>query len=261
MVRSNLNDLIARAENPEKMLNQIIDDMRSQLAQAKQEVAVAIADERKLRRQVQDERDQASDWERRAKLALREGREDLARQALLRSREHGEHAASLEEQWRAHASETEKLKDTLRQLSSKIEEAKRKRNLLIARQKRAAAQKRIHETMAGLADRSSFEAFDRMAERVEEAEMRALAAAEVDEELGGDDLERQFKRLEGGDIDVERRLAALKEEMGLLPAGEEDAPAPDEVRDAEIIREDEEEKEGEAEEEAEAEAHEEDKTG
>ncbi|KPK83258.1 MAG: hypothetical protein AMS25_00565 [Gemmatimonas sp. SM23_52] len=238
MIRSNLNDLIARAENPEKMLNQIIDDMRSQLAQAKQEVAVAIADERKLRRQVQDERDQGADWERRARLALREGREDLARQALLRSQEHGAHAGTLEDQWRGHASETEKLKDTLRQLSSKIEEAKRKRNLLIARQKRAEAQKRIHETMAGLADRSSFEAFDRMAERIEEAEMRALAAAEVDEELGGDELEQQFARLEGGDIDVERRLAALKEEMGLLPAPEaESEAAPDEVREAEIIEE------------------------
>jgi phage shock protein A len=244
MIRSNLNDLIARAENPEKMLNQIIDDMRSQLAQAKQEVAVAIADERKLRRQVQDERDQGSDWERRAKLALREGREDLARQALLRSQEHGAHAGTLEGQWRAHASETEKLKDTLRQLSSKIEEAKRKRNLLIARQKRAEAQKRIHETMAGLADRSSFEAFDRMAERIEEAEMRALAAAEVDEELGGDELEQQFARLEGGDIDVERRLAALKEEMGLLPAPEAESEAvPDEVREAEIIEEEEPEEE------------------
>jgi phage shock protein A len=238
MIRSNLNDLIARAENPEKMLNQIIDDMRSQLAQAKQEVAVAIADERKLRRQVQDERDQSADWERRAKLALREGREDLARQALLRSQEHGGHAGTLEDQWRGHASETEKLKDTLRQLSSKIEEAKRKRNLLIARQKRAEAQKRIHETMAGLADRSSFEAFERMAERIEEAEMRALAAAEVDEELGGDELEQQFARLEGGDIDVERRLTALKEEMGLLPAaGAESEVAPDEVREAEIIEE------------------------
>ncbi len=238
MVRSNLNDLIARAENPEKMLNQIIDDMRSQLAQAKQEVAVAIADERKLRRQVQDERDQGGDWERRAKLALREGRDDLARQALLRSQEHGGQATTLEEQWRAHAAETEKLKDTLRQLGSKIEEAKRKRNLLIARQKRAAAQRRIHETMASLSDRSSFEAFDRMAERIEDAEMRALAAAEVSEELEGDDLERQFKRLEGGDIDVERRLAALKEEMGLLPAGEPPGAA-GEVRDAEIIEEEE----------------------
>ncbi|UCC73313.1 MAG: PspA/IM30 family protein [Gemmatimonadota bacterium] len=237
MVRSNLNDLIARAENPEKMLNQIIDDMRSQLAQAKQEVAVAIADERKLRRQVQDERDQSADWDRRAKLALREGREDLARQALLRGKEHGVHAGTLEEQWRGHASETEKLKDTLRQLSSKIEEAKRKRNLLIARQKRAAAQKRIHETLTGLADRSSFEAFERMAERIEESEIRALAAAEVDEELGGDDLERQFKRLEGGDIDVERQLAALKEEMGLLPAAESETHSEGEVREAEIIEE------------------------
>lgn len=236
MVRSNLNDLIARAENPEKMLNQIIDDMRSQLAQAKQEVAVAIADERKLRRQVQDERDQGGDWERRAKLALREGREDLARQALLRSQEHQEHAGTLEEQWRTHASETEKLKDTLRQLSSKIEEAKRKRNLLIARQKRAAAQQRIHETMRGLTERSSFEAFDRMAERIEETEIRALAAAEVDEELTGDDLERQFKRLEGGDLDIERKLTALKEEMGLLPAPGE-ASEGGEVREAEIIEE------------------------
>jgi phage shock protein A len=208
-------------------------------------VAVAIADERKLRRQVQDERDQGSDWERRAKLALREGREDLARQALLRSQEHGSHAATLEEQWRGHASETEKLKDTLRQLSSKIEEAKRKRNLLIARSKRAAAQKRIHETLTGLSDRSSFEAFERMAERIEEAEIRALAAAEVDEELGGDDLERQFKRLEGGDIDVERRLAALKEEMGLLPAAPEEH-APDEVREAEIIEEEDEPEEEQA---------------
>ena len=157
----------------------------------------------------------------------------------MRSQEHAEHAGTLEDQWRGHASETEKLKDTLRQLSSKIEEAKRKRNLLIARQKRAHAQKRIHETMVGLSDRSSFEAFERMAERIEETEVRALAAAEVDEELGGDDLERQFKRLEGGDLDVERQLAALKKDMGLLPAGstEGEGDVGDEVVEAEIIEE------------------------
>ncbi len=91
--------------------------------------------------------------------------------------------------------------------------------------------------MTGLADRSSFEAFERMAERIEEAEIRALAAAEVDEELAGDDLERQFKRLEGGDIDIERQLAALKQEMGLLPAAAEEASGPGEVREAEIIEE------------------------
>ncbi len=239
MVRSNLNDLIARAENPEKMLNQIIEDMRGQLALAKQEVAVAIADERKLRRQVQDERDQVLDWERRAKLAIREGRDDLARQAVLRSQEHGGHAGGLDDQWRAHASETDKLKDTLRQLSNKIEEAKRKRNILIARQKRAQAQHRIHETLAGLSDRTAFEAFDRMATRIEESEMKALAAAEVDEELGGDSLEQEFNRLEGGDIDVDRRLLEMKEEMGLLPSGDSDS-GDGEVREAEIVEEEEE---------------------
>ena len=239
MIRSNLNDLIARAENPEKMLNQIIEDMRGQLALAKQEVAVAIADERKLRRQVQDERDQVLDWERRAKLAIREGRDDLARQAVLRSQEHGGQAGTLDDQWRSHASETEKLKDTLRQLSNKIEEAKRKRNILIARQKRAQAQHRIHETMAGLSDRSAFEAFDRMATRIEESEMKALAAAEVDEELGGDSLEQEFNRLEGGDIDVDRRLLEMKEEMGLLPSGDSDS-GDGEVREAEIVEEEEE---------------------
>jgi len=86
LLRSNINDLIAKAENPEKMLVQVIEDMRKQLAQAKQEVAVAIADERKLRMQVEDERKQAREWERRARLAVREGRDDLAKQALVADR-------------------------------------------------------------------------------------------------------------------------------------------------------------------------------
>jgi phage shock protein A len=220
LFRSNINDLIARAENPEKMLNQIILDMRDQLTKAKREVAAAIADERKLRTQVDDEVKQARDWERRAMLAVREGRDDLAKQALLRQQEHGERARSLEQTWQAQAQETEKLKASLKQLNDKIEEAKRKRNLLIAKQKRAQAQKRIHDTMSGLSDTSAFDAFNRMADRIEEAERRTLAAAEVSEALTGDTLEDQFRLLETGD-DMEGRLLALKKEMGLLPKGEE----------------------------------------
>ena len=218
LIRSNINDAIARAENPEKMLTQIIDDMRAQLAKAKQEVAIAIADERKLRAQVDEEYKQAADWENRAMLAVREGRDDLAKQALVRQQEHAERAAALEATWRRQAEETERLKESLRQLNDKIEEAKRKRNLLIAKQKRAAAQKRIHETMAGLNDRSAFEAFERVAEKIEETERRALAAAEVTEALTGDTLEKQFARLEKND-NVDQRLLALKERMGLLPGG------------------------------------------
>ncbi|NIP58996.1 MAG: PspA/IM30 family protein [Gemmatimonadetes bacterium] len=226
LIKSNINDLISRAENPEKMLNQIILDMRDQLAKAKREVAAAIADERKLRAQLDDEVKQARDWEQRAMLAVKEGRDDLAKQALLRQQEHGGRATTLENTWRAQAQETEKLKGSLRQLNDKIEEAKRKRNLLIAKQKRAQAQRRIHETMSGLSDTSAFEAFNRMAEKIEESERRSLAAAEVDESLAGDTLEQEFERLESGTEapGLDDRLLALKREMGLLAAGEDEEP-------------------------------------
>ncbi len=226
MIKSNINDLISRAEDPEKMLNQIILDMRDQLAKAKREVAGAIADERKLKGQLKDEVKQTRDWEHRAMLAVKEGRDDLAKQALVRQQEHAGRAAVLESTWRAQAEETEKLKGSLRQLNDKIEEAKRKRNLLIAKQKRAQAHRRIHETMSGLSDTSAFDAFNRITEKIEDAERRTLAQAEVTEALSGDTLETEFLRLESGDGDevVDDKLLALKARMGLLPAGETEEP-------------------------------------
>lgn len=226
LLRSNINDAIARAENPEKMLTQVLIDMREQLAKAKQEVAIAIADERKLRAQMEEEQKLANDWEHRAVLAVREERDDLAKQALLRQQEHGERALSMQETWQRQNQETERLKDSLRQLNDKIEEAKRKKNLLVAKQKRAQAQKRIHETMAGLSDRSAFETFDRMAERIEESERRTLASAEVTESLSSDPLEREFAALEPANENVEFRLLQLKERMGLPAPGAERAALP-----------------------------------
>ncbi|MDH3270727.1 MAG: PspA/IM30 family protein [Gemmatimonadota bacterium] len=226
VIKSNINDLISRAENPEKMLNQIILDMRDQLAKAKREVAAAIADERKLKSQLDTEVKQARDWQHRAMLAVKEGRDDLAKQALLRQKEHTERAHVLQSTWEAQAGETEKLKGSLRQLNDKIEEAKRKRNLLIAKQKRAQAQRRIHETMSGLSDTSAFEAFNRMADKIEEEERKSIAHAEVNAELGGDTLESEFLRLEAGPggADVEDQLLALKAEMGLIEAPSSEAP-------------------------------------
>ena len=219
LLRSNINDLISRAENPEKMLTQIILDMRDQLAKAKREVAAAIADERKLKQQLDEEVKQSRDWEQRAMLAVREGRDDLAKQALVRQQEHAERATSLDQTWRSQAQETDKLKASLRQLNDKIDEAKRKRNLLVAKQKRAQAQRRIHDTMSGLSDTSAFEAFNRMAEKIEDSERRLLAEAEVDETIAVPDVETEFTKLEAGDADVavEDRLLALKQDMGLLP--------------------------------------------
>lgn len=226
VIKSNINDLISRSENPEKMLNQIILDMRDQLAKAKREVAAAIADERKLRASLDAEVKEVRQWEHRAVLAVKEGRDDMAKQALVRQQEHKERASTLDETWRTQAAEMEKLKGSLRQLNEKIEEAKRKRNLLVAKQRRAQAQRRIHETMSGLSNTSAFDAFERMADKIDEQERESLAHQEVNEALGPGTLEDDFKALEsGGDGgDVEDRLLSLKQEMGLIAAPEGEAP-------------------------------------
>ena len=241
LLRSNINEMISRAENPEKMLTQIILDMRDQLAKAKREVAAAIADERKLKQRLDDEVKQAQDWEQRAMLAVRENRDDLAKQALVRQQEHAERATSLDQTWRSHSVETDKLKASLRQLNDKIDEAKRKRNLLVAKQKRAQAQRRIHDTMSGLSDTSAFEAFNRMAEKIEDSERRLLAEAEVDETITVPSVETEFLKLEAGDADVavEDRLLALKQNMGLLPGTKPSRPrqlnsGEGEVQDGEV---------------------------
>lgn len=241
LLRSNINDLISRAENPEKMLNQMIVDMKGQLAKAKQQVASAIADEKKLRADAESTRKQAEDWERRAMLAVQEGRDDLAKQALMRYNEYMQGAQQLHETWQRHKAETEALKNSLRQLNDKIEEAKRKKNILIARSKRAEAQQRIQETMSGLSDKSAFESFERMAEKIEATERKALAAAELNAEFEGDDLEDQFRALEYHGSE-EQQLLDLKQKMGLLAAGSGEAKQLEagdgDVEDAEVVEDD-----------------------
>jgi phage shock protein A len=220
MLRSNINDLISRAENPEKMLNQLILDMKSQLAKAKQEVAGAIADEKKLQADAEAMRKQAEDWERRAMLAVQEGRDDLAKQALMRYNEHLQGGQQLHETWVKHKAETESLKGSLRQLNDKIEEAKRKKNILIARQKRAEAQKAIQDTMRGLSDNSAFDTFERMHQKVEQIEAESEASTELGGELTGDTLQAKFKKLEGS-TGSDLALAELKAKMGLGPVPEQ----------------------------------------
>jgi phage shock protein A len=209
VIRSNLNALINQAEDPEKMLDQILIDMRQQLQEAKREVAVAIADEKRLAAQMEAGLDQVREWDRRAVLAVQRGEDDLAREALRRKAEREQLTASYKTQWEAQKTSTDNLKNALRALSEKIEEAARKKNLLIARQKRAQAQKHIHEVMTGLSDTSAFEAFDRMAARVDQLEAQAAATVEISQELSGETTEQRFRALEGS-VDVEQELMALK---------------------------------------------------
>jgi phage shock protein A len=221
LLKSNINDLISKAENPEKMLDQIVTDMRNQLARAKQQVAAAIADEKRLKDQAEAEYKASKDWEEKAMLAVNQGRDDLAKQALVRHGEHLEHATALETTWQAHQLETEKLKNSLRDLNDKIEEAKRKKNLLLARQRRAQAQQKISETMSSMSEKSAFEAFARMEEKITSNERMIKASSEIDEEFSGDRLASDFKRLEKqhGAASADQRLMELKQKMGLLGAG------------------------------------------
>jgi phage shock protein A len=209
VIKSNLNHLINKAEDPEKMLDQILIEMRQQLVEAKREVAVAIADEKRLAAQLEAELEQVREWERRATMAVQKGEDDLAREALRRKADHEQIAIGYKKQWDAQLASTENLKNALRALSQKIEEAGRKKNLLVARQKRAEAQKHIHEVMTGLTDTSAFESFDRMTAKVEQIEAQADAAVELSQELSGGTMEQRFRALESS-TDVEQELHALK---------------------------------------------------
>ena len=221
LFRANVNAAISEFEQPEKMLNQIILDMRSQLVKAKQQVAAAIADEKRLQDQTRQEMKESEDWERRAMLAVQQNQDELAKQALMRRSEHMSRADQLNLTWQAHKVETDRLKASLRTLNDNIEEANRKKNLLLAKQRRADAMKRINETMSHISEKSAFEAFARMEEKIEANERKVLASAQIDEEFSGDKLANDFKRLEaaGGNQSAEVLLIQLKQKMGVLPAG------------------------------------------
>jgi phage shock protein A len=221
LFRSNVNAVISEFEQPEKMLNQIILDMRSQLVKAKQQVAAAIADEKRLHDQTRQEIKEAEDWERRAMLAVQQNQDDLAKQALIRRSEHMSRGDQLNLTWQAHKQETDRLKESLRGLNDNIEEANRKKNLLLAKQRRADAAKRINETMSHISEKSAFEAFARMEEKIDANERQIRASAEIDEEFTGDKLAKDFKRLEaaGGNQSAEMLLIQLKQKMGVLPPG------------------------------------------
>ena len=195
LIKSNINDLISKAEDPEKMLNQVLTDMKNQLVEAKKQVAVAIGDEKRLKKQwdeqigaVQGVGAQGHDGRARRR------RRAWPRRRSSRQKEHDDLRSQFEQQWHLQKDAVDKLKDQLRILNNKIEEAKRKKNILVARAKRAEAQQTIQSTMAGLSDTSAFDTFDRMAEKVDAASRpRPRPASELAGELTGDTLAAQVQ--------------------------------------------------------------------
>jgi phage shock protein A len=218
LVSSNVNDMISKAEKPEKMLNQLLIDMNEQLIESKKAVALAIADEKKLEREMQNQSSQAQEWERKAVLAVKAEQDDLAKEALIRKSEHDNFYLEYKKQWEAQKSSVEGLKTSLRELQNKIEEAQRKKNLLIARAKRAEAQKKIQNTMSSVSgNRTAFDAFDRMAQKVDQMEAEAEASKEMAALSPGADLEKRFAELEKSGASADVMLLELKEKMKPLP--------------------------------------------
>ncbi len=214
LIKSNINDLISKSEDPEKMLNQMILELNNQLVEAKKQVAVAIADEKRQQKQLESERALAAEWENKAMLAVRKGNDELAKEALVRKAEHDALVGQFAEQWKKQKEAVENLKNALRLLNNKIEEAKRKKGILIARKKRAEAQKMITDTMSRLNDASAFETIERMEAKIDQMEAEAEAGTELANEMSGDQLKQKFDQLQqvGG---AELALEELKRKMGL----------------------------------------------
>lgn len=219
MVKSWLNFFIGKAEDPEKMLNQMVLEMQEQLISAKRQVAIAIADEKRLSKQYQDEVATANEWERKAMLAVSAGNDSLAQQALERQSEHAQLAQGYSENWTAQKNAVENLKTALTTLNDKVEEARRKKNLLVARAKRAEAQQTIATTMSSLSQNNALDSFNRMSEKIDQIEAEASATTEL-AGIEHDDLSKQFKDLErlNSSSASSDALAALKAKMGMPSA-------------------------------------------
>jgi len=205
LVRANLNDLVDRAEDPEKMLKQVILDMQNQLLQVKTQVAIAIADQHVLAKKRTEHEDKASEWSRRAELAVDKKEDDLARAALEKSIAFKRMAGGFAEQVSDQVVQVENLKQALRNLEGKLAEAQAKVDLLVAQHRRARAVGKAADIGLKVNDPDPQAAFDRMNNKVVYGE----AVSHAKNELLGENMEDRLARLEKQD-EIERLLAEIK---------------------------------------------------
>ena len=211
LIRANLNDMIDRAEDPEKMIKQVILDMENQYLQVKTQVAVSIADQHILEKKQREQEGTGKDWMRKAEIAVDKSEDDLARAALDRYQTSNRLAQSFHDQVNDQKAQVQTLKTALIKLEAKLEEAKSKREMLIARHRRSVALDKAAKAQVAVGEDSKNNAFDRLKDRVDHSE--ATAAAEV--ELLSDDIAEKLNRLDR-DTEVDRLLADLKSRRGLL---------------------------------------------
>jgi phage shock protein A len=211
LIRANLNDMVDRAEDPEKMIKQVILDMENQYLQVKTQVAVSIADQHMLEKKFRENEDAGRDWMRKAELAVDKQEDEMARAALDRFQTAAKLTQSYREQVDDQTAQVESLKSSLIKLEQKLQEAKSKRDVLLARHRRSAALTKAALAQTALGDQSKSAAFERLGDRVNQTE--SVASAEV--QLLGDDMGDKLARMDR-DAEVDRLLGELKARRNLL---------------------------------------------
>jgi len=236
VVRANINDLVSKAEDPEKVLEQAVIDMQEDLVQLRQAVARSIATQKRTEQQYNKNQSEANNWQQRAQLALGKGDENLAREALVRKKSFADTAGSLKTQLDQQSNQVATMKRNLIALESKISEAKTKKDMLRSRANAAKANKQLQDSMSNLGTSSAMGAFERMEDKVMQLEAESETAAE----LGGTGIEQQFAALEAGS-GVDDELAAMKAQLSggsvnqeALPAADTSTSPKDDVIDAEL---------------------------
>jgi len=209
LVRANLNDLIDKAEHPEKMIKQVILDMHNQLLQVKTQVAIAIADQHLLEKKRKENEYKVAEWMRKAELAVDKKQDDLARVALERGESYRELTDGFAQQITDQKAQVENLKTALRQLEQKLTEAQAKADLLIAQHRRARAVGKASDAKMAAGNGSSVAAFDRMKRKVAHSEALSHAKSEI----AADNMEERLAALEKEDR-IEQLLVELKTKRG-----------------------------------------------
>ena len=205
LVRANLNDLVDKAEDPEKMIKQVILDMQNQLLQVKTQVAISIADQHVLEKKLQEAEENERQWMNRAELAVDRKDEALARAAVERSMSYKATAASFRQQVEDQKTQVDNLKTALLKLEQKLAEAQSKSDMLIAQHRRSRALGKATDAGMAIGDNSKSAAFDRMKNKVQHSESTVNAKAE----LLADDVDDRFAHLEK-ESEIDRLLAEIK---------------------------------------------------
>lgn len=235
LIRANINDVLDKAEDPEKMIDQILRDMDSNMRTARTQVAAMIAQEKELEADLDETKQLSAEWAAKAKRAVDAGKDELAREALRRKRDMDENAAVYSKQHEIQVQTVDRLKGQLRLLESKYQQTLSQRDSLIARQKRAHATKQVTQmaSTVSLTPMDATSELDRMERKIRATESEALAVGEMQ----ANSYEDQFKELDY-DVDIEKELEALKGgSTGMLEAGSDQA---ENVVEGEIVSEKEE---------------------